>query len=140
MLIDELKQRMFAAMKAKNTVEKEIIRTVIGDVTSTGADADDARVLSVVKKLIKSNEETLKSSSDEAQKATLNQELEILRQLVPAGLSPEQLAAALLDVAEAIRAAGNEGQATGIAMKHLKATQVEADGKAVAAAVKALRS
>ncbi|MEN9581185.1 MAG: hypothetical protein RJA70_4194 [Pseudomonadota bacterium] len=140
MLIDELKQRMFAAMKAKNIVEKEIIRTVIGDVTSTGAEADDARVLTVVKKLIKSNEETLKSSSDDAQKATLMEELQILHQFVPAGLSTEQLTAALADVAESIRAAGNDGQATGIAMKHLKASQVEADGKDVSAAVKALRA
>ncbi len=139
MLIDDIKQKMFAAMKAKNTVEKEILRTAIGDITSTGEVADDKRVVAVLKKLLKSNEETLKASTDEAQKQTLQQEIAVLQQFVPATLSVEQIQAALEPVADKIQAAGNDGQATGVAMKHLKSQGAEVDGKDVAAAVKAIR-
>jgi uncharacterized protein len=48
--------------------------------------------------------------------------------------------AALAPVADAIRAAGNDGQATGVAMKQLKSTGATVDGKTVAAAVKQLRA
>jgi hypothetical protein len=139
MLIDELKKRMFAAIKAKNAVEKEIIRTAIGDITATGEDADDARVVAVLKKLLKSNEETLKASASAEQSATLEQEIAILKEFIPRGLSLEQLVALLAPVAEQIKAAGNDGQATGVAMKHLKAQSAEAEGKDVALAVKTIR-
>lgn len=140
MLIKELKERMFAAMKAKNTVEKEILRTAIGEVTSTGADPDDARVVAVVKKLMKSNQETLKSTQDTDQKSTLEQELEILSQFVPKSLSVEQIIDLIQSVADPIKNANNDGQAIGVAMKQLKSTGAEVDGKDVAAAVKSLRA
>jgi hypothetical protein len=43
-------------------------------------------------------------------------------------------------VAGAIKAAGNDGQATGVAMKHLKSAGASVDGKTVAEAVKQIRS
>jgi hypothetical protein len=58
---------------------------------------------------------------------------------LPAALSPEQLAGHLAPVAEAIKAAKNDGQATGIAMKHLKASGVSATGNEVGAAVRRMR-
>jgi len=51
----------------------------------------------------------------------------------------ELYADAELVVAEAIKAAGNDGQATGVAMKHLKSTGAVVSGKDVAAVVKTLR-
>ncbi len=140
MLVDDLKKRMFSAMKEKRTVEKELIRTVLGEVTATGDEASDERVLAALKKMMKGCQETLKHTSDDAQRAQLEQELALLDELVPKGMSVEDIVAALSDVAEAIRAAGNDGQATGVAMKHLKSTGANADGKDVAAAVKQIRS
>ena len=63
MLIDQLKQRMFQAMKSGDTVEKEVLRTAIGEVTRSGEDATDERVTQVLKKLVKSNQETLAATS-----------------------------------------------------------------------------
>lgn len=140
MLIKTLKEQMFAAMKAKNNVEKEVLRTVIGEVTSTGADPDDARVLATLKKLVKSNQETLSASADAEQKTTLQQEIDILNRFLPQSLSVEQICEALDGVATSIRAAANDGQATGLAMKQLKSSGSEVDGKDVAAAVKRLRA
>ena len=49
MLIDDLKTAMFAAMKAKDTITKEVLRTAIGEATATGDDTDDARVRDAVR-------------------------------------------------------------------------------------------
>ncbi len=88
---------------------------------------------------MKSNRETLESATDPEQKSTLQQEIAILESLLPKTLSPEQIAEELAPVVEQIRAAGNDGQATGVAMKHLKASGALVDGKDVAAAVRQLR-
>jgi uncharacterized protein len=139
MLIDDLKKRMFEAMKSKNIVEKEIIRTAIGEITATGETADDARVVAVLRKLVKSNEETLRLSQGDARQ-TLEQELVVLRGFLPPTLSAEQVVELLAPVADQVRAAGNDGQAMGVAMKHLKAQEANAESSAVKAAVTALRT
>jgi uncharacterized protein YqeY len=139
MLIDDIKSAMMSAMKARNTTEKEILRTCIGEVTGTGEAADDARVQGVLRKMIKNNDETLKVATDADQRATLEAEIVILRRYLPQSLSLEQILAALAPVAEAIRSAGGTGQATGIAMKHLKSAGLEAAGKDVTLAVEQLR-
>jgi uncharacterized protein YqeY len=140
MLIDELKQRMFAAIKAKSIVEKEILRTAIGEITSTGADPDDAKVLAVLKKMSKSCEDTLALTTDEAKKDVIRQELAILATFSPKSLSVDEILQELAAVTDQIRDAGNDGQATGVAMKHLKSAGANAAGKDVTLAVKQLRS
>ena len=140
MLIDTLKKRMFSAMKANDTVEKELIRTVIGEVTSTGEDPTDERVVSVLRKMIKSNGETKKVTTDPVQTSTLAQELSILEEFVPPTLNVEQIVLALAPVVEAVKGASNDGQATGVAMKHLKSSGAEVNGKDVTAAVKQIRN
>ncbi|MGE0328845.1 MAG: hypothetical protein AB7S68_41400, partial [Polyangiaceae bacterium] len=58
MLIDDIKARFREAMKARREVEREILRVAIGDITTRDATSDDD-VQAVLKKLLKSNEETL---------------------------------------------------------------------------------
>ncbi len=143
MLVDEIKKRILAAMKAGNTLEKEVLRVALGEIQTEearGTKADDALAAKIVKKLIKSNRETLESASDAEQQATLQSEIAVLQQLLPESLSVDEIVTALAPVADAIRAAGNDGQATGIAMKHLKASGAEVDGKDVAQAVRTLRA
>lgn len=140
MLIDDVKAAMFAAMKAGNVLEKEVLRTALGDATSTGEKPDDPQMMAVLKKLVKSNEETLAAATDPSAKDKLHQELAILRRFLPSGLSVEQIQAALAPVADAIRGASAEGPATGIAMKHLKAQGATVEGKDVTLAVRQLRS
>src|SRR5690606_16833258 len=105
-----------------------------------GKPASDEEAAQVVKKLVKSNQETLAAAVDEEQKRTLERELEILASLLPKALGVAEIVAALAPVADAIRAAKNDGQATGVAMKHLKQGGHEVSGKDVAEAVKQLRA
>jgi len=143
MLLDEIKARMFKAMKAGNTVEKEILRVAMGEITTDAARPNragsDEESAAIVRKLIKSNEETLASARDDAQKQVLRQEIEVLSSLLPKSLGEDEILELLAPVAEAIRAAGSDGQATGVAVKHLKAAGAVAGGKDVASAVKRLR-
>lgn len=143
-LLDQIKARMFAAMKAGNTVEKEILKVAMGEITTDAArpdkKGDDAEAQAILKKLVKSIEESIAASQDETQKATLRAEVEVLAAFLPKSLGVGEIVAALAPVADAVKAAGNDGQATGVAMKHLKSLGAEVNGKDVSAAVRQLRS
>ena len=143
MLLDEIKKQMFAAMKAGNSVEKEILRVAVGEITTEearGVRQGDELAISVLKKLVKSNQESMEASSDDAQKKTLSEEIEVLSSFLPKTLGEAEVIDALADVVEAIKEAKNDGQATGVAMKKLKSTGASVDGKVVAAAVKKIRA
>jgi uncharacterized protein len=142
-LLDQIKARMFQAMKAGSTVEKEILKVAMGEITTDAARAerkgDDAEAQAILKKLVKSNEESIQASQDETQKATLRAEIAVLNDFLPKALDVTEIVAALAPVADAVKAAGNDGQATGVAMKHLKGLGAEVNGKDVSAAVRQLR-
>ena len=144
MLLAEIKAKMFAAMKEGDVIAKEILRVAVGEITTEmarpGRKGDDEETVAILKKLIKSNEETKANATDATQRSTLDREIEVLSAFVPKGLGVDEITHALSAVSDPIRAAGNEGQATGIAMKELKAKGSIVSGKDVAAAVKAIRS
>jgi len=143
MLIDDLKRRMLAAMKAKKAVEKEILGVALGEMQTAearGTALDDEGALAIVRKLVKSNEETLAVTTDAADQEKLREELTVLRSILPQSLDVPGIVAALEGVREALRAAGNDGQATGLAMKHLKTTGAVVNGKDVGEAVKRIRA
>jgi uncharacterized protein YqeY len=139
MLIDQIKQRMFQAIKAGETIEKEVLRTAIGEVTRTGEDATDERVTQVLRKLVKSNQETLLALGDAPGRAELDKEIAVLETFLPKTLSPEQIAVLLEPVAAQIRAAAGPGPAMGIAMKLLKSAAAVADARDVQTALGRIR-
>jgi uncharacterized protein len=143
MLIDQIKARMFQAIKSGAHVEKEILRVAVGEISTEaarpGRQGNDEEALAILRKLLKSNEETLASTTDAEKRAVLVQEMEILATYLPKSLSLEEIAQALAPVAPQIKAAGNDGQATGIAMKQLKSTGQVVNGKDVALAIRELR-
>ena len=143
-IVETLRSRALAAMKAKDTVATTILRLAQSEVQALEARQGRALTndeeLGAVRKLVKSNEETLAASTDDGERATLKREIEILKEILPQSMSTEAIAAALAPVADAIRAAANDGQATGVAMKHLKAAGATVTGNDVAVAVKALRA
>jgi uncharacterized protein YqeY len=144
MLLDDIKAKMREAMKSGDVVAKEILRVAVGEITTDAARAgrkgDDDEASAIVKKLIKSNDETLASGgATEEDKAKLARENEVLSAFLPKSLDVAAILAALAGVESAIKGAGNDGQATGIAMKELKKIGAVVNGKDVSAAVKQLR-
>ncbi|MDP9036026.1 MAG: GatB/YqeY domain-containing protein [Myxococcota bacterium] len=152
MLTDEIKQRMTRAMRDRDTVAKAILGLAMGEIQTAEARANrpltDDEAAAVVRKLVKSNEETLghvatresASEASDSPSATLRREIEVLASLLPKALSAEALAGSLAEVADALRGAKTEGQAMGIAMKHLKARALQADAEPVREHVQKLRA
>lgn len=142
-LLDQIKARMFQAMKSGNVTEREILKVAMGEITTDaarpGKKGDDEEATALLKKLVKSNEESIEASQDETQKAQLRAEIAVLNDFLPRSLGVPEIVAALAPVADAIKTAGNDGQATGVAMKHLKTTGAVVNGKDVSAAVRQLR-
>ena len=144
MLLDEIKARMFKAMKAGDAIEKEILRVAIGEITTDsarpGRKGNDDEAQAILRKLVKSNEETIGTLEDGEKRAVLQREIQILNDFLPKSLSEDEVVAALAPVVDSIRAASNDGQATGVAMKHLKASGALVDGKVVTKAVQRVRA
>ena len=143
MLLDEIKTRMFKAMKEGRIVEKEILRVAVGEITTqaarAGSTGGDEEAQAIVRKLVKSNEETLALTEDAERRAALELENKTLGELLPKTLTVDEIVVLLQPAKDAIVAAGNDGQATGVAMKTLKASGAQVNGKDVSAAVRKIR-
>lgn len=148
MLKDDIKARTLAAMKSGDTVARDVLRLALGEIQMGEVRADENKTTyteeaaqAAVRKLMKSNEETRSQLPEGDERiAAIVHENEVLAGLLPKRLGADEIAKVLEPVAETIRAAKTDGQATGVAMKHLKSTGADADGTTVAAAVKILRS
>ena len=143
-LADQIKTRMRAAMQARDEVTRTILSLAFGEIQTAEARAnrplDDAEATAVVRKLLKSNEETLGLTAEGEKAVALRQENAVLASLLPKSMSAEDIAAALAPVAEAMRAAKSDGQAMGVAMKHLKAAGATVESADVQKAVAKVRA
>jgi uncharacterized protein YqeY len=143
-LTDEIKTRMRAAMQARDAVTKNILGLALGEIQTAEARANrtlaDADAAAVVRKLLKSNEETLTLGGENAAAATLRREIEVLSSLLPKSMGLDDVVAALAPVAEAMRAAKSDGQAMGVAMKHLKGAGATVESSDVQKAVARVRT
>lgn len=145
MLLDDIKARIARAVKEKDEIVRDVLRLAVGEIQTAEARAaralKDEETAAILKKLVKSNEETLSMAGGEgARGEALRKEIEVLQSLLPKGMSVDQLVEALGTQRDAIRAAKNDGQATGVAMKHLKSTGATFEGADVAKAVQKIRA
>jgi uncharacterized protein YqeY len=145
MIADEMKKQMMSAMKARDEIARNVLGVARGEIQTAEARANrpltEDEAVAVVRKLLKSNEETLAAAPEAAGAAALRTENAILAALLPAKMGADGILAALESQREAIRAAKSDGQATGVAMKHLKAAGFGGlDGADVAEAVKRIRA
>lgn len=144
MLVEQMKAQLKEAMKAKDLVAKDVLRTALGEVQTAESRAtealSDAEVQKILKKLVKSNTETLGVTKDPATKDKLTRENEILAGLLPKSLSVDEIVAALAAVTDAIKAAKADGPAMGVAMKTLKQSGAAVEAPDVNAAVRKIRA
>jgi uncharacterized protein YqeY len=145
MIAEEIKKQMMSAMKARDEIARNVLGVARGEIQTSEARANrpltEDEAVAVVRKLLKSNEETLAAAPDATGAVALRAENAILAALLPAKLGVDGILAALESQRDAIRAAKTDGQATGVAMKHLKATEVGGlDGVQVSDAVKRIRA
>lgn len=147
-LKDTVRAKFEDAKRSGNREEKNLLSVILGDLTTaearTGKDVTDADVEKLLRKMVESNNETLTQlkthqRADDPQVAVLEREIVFLKSILPQTLDVAAIAKALEPVQAAILNAKNDGQATGVAMKHLKELSLNAQGQDVSAVVKQLR-
>lgn len=130
-LVVRMRSELKDAMKARDAVKTGFLRYwiaqfTLGDGTEMADDQAIKKMRSVLKEA-KGGPTTFKP-----------EELELIRQYVPATLTVDQIAAALAPVADQIRSVPKDGMAMGVAMKQLAGQAVESDD--VKAAITQIRS
>jgi uncharacterized protein len=129
-IVQRMRSQLPEAMKARDAVRTGFLRYWIAQLTlGTGAEMSDTDGVKKMRGVLK-----------EAKSGTTTftpQELDLIREWVPATLTPDQIAEKLSPVADQIKAAPKDGMAMGIAMKALAGEAVDSDD--VKAAVAALR-
>jgi hypothetical protein len=147
-MLETLKGNLTQCRKTGKQVEMGVLQVVLGDASMiearTGKKASDEEIEKLIRKTMLGNQETLEILAQRGMQgdenfAKLTTENAYLAELLPKTLSVEEILVALADIQDALKAAKTAGQATGAAMKHLKAKQAKVLGDDVAAAVKKLR-
>jgi uncharacterized protein YqeY len=148
-LKEKVRARFEEARRAGHREEKDLLSVILGDVGTiearSGKEIADAEVEKLLRKMAESNAETLQQlkahgRGDEPQAAALEREIAVLKSLLPQTLDVAAIVQALEPVRAAIRNAKNDGQATGLAMKHLKGQSLPVQGQDVSVAVRQIRS
>jgi uncharacterized protein YqeY len=146
-LLQTLRAKLTECRKAGKHVELSVLQVVLGDASTlearSGKPASDEEVEKLIRKTMLGNQETLDLIrqkgviSDMAAKLTA--ENVYLQTLLPQTLSVDEILAELAVVADAVKGAKNDGQATGVAMKQLRSRNLKVLGDDVAGAVRRLR-
>jgi uncharacterized protein YqeY len=145
----DLQAKLTEAMKARDELARGLLRIVLGEVSTrrarTGKEPGDDEVQAIIRKLIAGNTETRGELEKRGQTShesyeRLARENAYLETLLPAVLDRAAIRGELAAVAADLKAAKNDGQATGLAMKHLKQKGLAVQGEDVAAAVKEIRA
>jgi uncharacterized protein YqeY len=148
-LKNTVRERFEHARRAGNREEKNLLSVILGDIATaearTGKELPDADVEKLLRKLVESNTETLTQlkshdRAGEPQVAALEREIILLKSILPETLDAAAVAKALEPVRSEIISAKSDGQATGLAMKHLKGQALNVQGQEVSAAVKQMRT
>lgn len=132
-MLNAMRTRLLEVMKAPKEdkhaeIEKNILRVAIAELDALRLGTAKVRpedMFAKIRKLIQSNNETAKAHAtrgDLVEVAKLHEENEILEAYLPKVLTAEQIKEALMPIYKNIQMTStrSEGQAIGVAMKHLR--------------------
>jgi uncharacterized protein len=145
----DLQARIHEAMKAKDDLARDLLRVILGEASTrkarTGKEPRDDEIHGIIRSMIANNAETRKELEQRGQTGheayeRLGRENVYLETLLPKTLDRAAIRAELAPIAADLKAAKNDGQAVGLAMRHLKQKGLAVLGEDVAAAVKELRA
>jgi len=148
-LKEQVRARFEESKRSGNREEKNLLSVILGDISTaearSGKDIAEADVEKLLRKMVESNTETvaqMKSHQrgDDPRVAVLEREIGFLKDLLPQTLDAAAIVQALEPVRADVAAAKNDGQATGVAMKHLKSLGLKVQGQDVTVAVQTIRA
>lgn len=138
---ETIRKQITDATKLRAEVQKNVLKVVLGDIelqeSRYGKQLTDDEVYRIIRKTLEGVETMLTYKPNdpkfEAEKATL-------KGLLPKEFAAEDLQTVLSSKVDEIKAAKNDGQATGIAMKFLKERNISVDGNVVKKLVTEIRA
>lgn len=136
----ETQLRQLIADAPPSSSARNLFKVVLGEwQTKTTFDKGTDEVgYNIIRKMIKANEENLGYLAEgDSRRAQYQEENELLSALMPSFLSAEQIQAELAGVD--LTAAKSDGQAMGLAMKHLKSKGLSVEGDTVKQVVAGMR-
>lgn len=136
MIIDNIKAKIKDSMKAKDSDTVALLRLVVGSVQQDGDDSDTA-VEKVIRKMIKSNNQTaevLVNNGGSAKEVLAENAL--LDSFLPKSLTVDEIVAFINE--NAIDVTGHAGKAMGAVMKALKDAGATVQGSDVKSAIEKL--
>jgi uncharacterized protein YqeY len=145
----DLQAKLQEAMRSRDDLARDLLRVVLGEVSTrrarSGKEPGEEEVHGIVRKIIAGNDETRKELERRGQTtheaySRLGRENAYLGTLLPRALDQAAIRKELEQIAAELKGARNDGQATGLAMKHLKGKGLAVLGEDVAAVVKDLRA
>jgi uncharacterized protein YqeY len=140
-IYERMKEKLVECMKAKQTYERDVLKTVIGEIQSksvgSGKEITDELVEKTLVSFKENAQECLKYSKE---KENVLKEIEVYELFLPEYESVENIVKILEANANQLRSAKGDGPATGMAMGILKKSGIKIQGKDVAEAVKQIRS
>lgn len=143
MIFDTLKVKATDALKAGRRDEASLYRLVIGQAQQLDKCTDE-NVFSIIRKLIKSNTETIQSIIDfperNDQRQILFEENLLLSTLLPVSLTAEDISKFIEENGIDIKSCKNDGQAVGMVMKEFKTKNITVDGGIVKEVISKYRS
>ncbi|WP_435009792.1 GatB/YqeY domain-containing protein [Tundrisphaera lichenicola] len=129
-IVQRMRGQLKDAMKAKDALRTSVLRYWIAQLTlGSGEEMPDADAIKKMRGVIK--------EAKSGQTTWKPEEVALIQEWVPPSLGPDQIAEALRQVSEQIKAAPKEGMAIGLAMKALAGQPVDSDD--VRAAVASIR-
>jgi uncharacterized protein YqeY len=147
-ILETLRSKLLEARKGGQAAHMATLQVILGDASMiearSGKKASDEEIEKIIRKLVVGNTETIamlkeKGMADHPDVATRTAENAFLQTLLPQTLNVADIKTQLVEVADAIKGAKNDGMATGIAMKHLKGKSLKVLGEDVSAAIRELR-
>lgn len=146
LLIDQLKQDSMKMLKSGDKDTSNLYRLVLGQAQQLEDQSDD-KVYGIIRKMIKSNKETLKlmeedgnfSESWNEKAGILAKENITLKLLLPQALSSEEIESFVVENNLDIKGAKSDGQAVGMIMKSTKEKGLSVEAATVKLVVSNLR-
>jgi uncharacterized protein YqeY len=144
-----LQAKLQEAMKARDELARDVLRVIMGEISTrkarTGKDPTDEQVHGIIRSLIVNNTESRTQLEQRGQTShaaydRLGRENAYLETLLPSTLDRTAIRKELELIATDLKGAKSDGQATGLAMKHLKQKNLAVLGEDVAAVVKDVRT
>ncbi len=140
-LKETIRKQILEATKSKQDVKKNVLKVVLGEIDThesrNGKPFTDEDCCRIIKKTLQGVEEMLEYKPGDAK---FEEEKATLQALLPPEMSIHDLKVSLTAMADQIRAAKSEGQATGMAMKFFKENKIAVDGNVVKQVIALMRT